>query len=191
MLHTLFGFQGRIGRGSWWLAQLIAIPVVYLVGFGMLAGAMGLDGSLDGTDPATGAAIFLIIVLAVGAGLWINIASTVKRYHDRDKSGLWTFIVLVPFIGGIWQMVECGFCNGDGGDNRFGPPGGSGGGYSDAASASGGKLAKLDDDYFRTYAAQGQAAEPPRMPEPVVQATYVRPAATVSAGTGKPVFGRR
>ncbi len=195
MMNMLFGLKGRIGRGSWWLAQLIAIPIVYLFGFTALAG-LGMTIP-DGGEPdaATGGGIILAILLALVIAIWINVASTVKRFHDRGKSGAWFFIVFIPFIGGIWQMIECGFCTGDDGDNIYGPPVGSGRLQeeikgSDLAVASNGNLAKLDDAYFRNYAAQSQ-----RLAEPMVQSTYNRPAATVTSapafGSGKPVFGRR
>src|SRR5680860_792339 len=46
----------------------------------------------------------------------------IKRWHDRDKSGWWMLIVLVPIIGWIWFIVELGFLKGTPGPNRFGPP---------------------------------------------------------------------
>lgn len=200
MLNTFFGFKGRIGRGSWWLAQLIAIPVVYLFGFAALAG-LGMAIPEGGEANAmTGGGAIVAIIAAIAVAIWINVASSVKRYHDRGKSGVWFLIIFVPFIGGFWQLIECGFCSGDDGVNDYGPPGGRGAdGYNDSpvrssggglATADGsGKLAQLDDDYFRKYAAQTA-----RMAEPVVQSTYARPATTVSAPGGfggKPTFGRR
>lgn len=192
MLNLLFGVRGRIGRGSWWLAQFIAIPVIILVGMSGLAGTVSLADP-DAPSAMTGAAGFLIIAVAVIATLWINVASTIKRFHDRGKSGWWFLIVFVPLIGGIWQLVECGFCSGEDGDNAYGPPPGSAAAREALANeisglkGSASKLAKLDDDYFKNYA----AAQGARMSEPMVQQTYSRPSATVSPGTGKPVFGKR
>ena len=195
MMNMLFGFKGRIGRGSWWLAQLIAIPVLYLFGFAALAGVETTIPEGGEIDAATGGGLIVVLLLVIIVGVWINVATTVKRFHDRGKSGAWFFIVFIPFIGGIWQLIECGFCTGDDGDNLYGPPGGSGRlpdevNGSGLAAASNGNLAKLDDAYFRNYAAQSQ-----RLSEPMVQSTYNRPAATVTSapafGSGKPVFGRR
>ena len=45
---------------------------------------------------------------------------TVKRYHDRGKSGWWYLIQFIPIIGPIWAFVELGFCSGDDGDNDYG-----------------------------------------------------------------------
>ena len=46
----------------------------------------------------------------------------IKRFHDRDKSGWWMLIVLIPIVGAIWLLVELGFLPGTPGPNRFGPP---------------------------------------------------------------------
>ena len=53
--------------------------------------------------------------------IYFALAVYAKRWHDRDKSGWWTLIVLVPFIGAIWLLVECGILEGTRGPNRFGP----------------------------------------------------------------------
>ena len=58
---------------------------------------------------------------------WMAFAVTIKRFHDRDKSGFWCLIVFVPLIGPLWQLVECGFLSGSDGSNRFGARGGPGG----------------------------------------------------------------
>jgi uncharacterized membrane protein YhaH (DUF805 family) len=55
----------------------------------------------------------------VGVFIWLAVAA--KRWHDRGKSGWWTLIVLVPFIGGIWMFVEAGCLRGTVGPNNYGP----------------------------------------------------------------------
>ena len=60
----------------------------------------------------------LIVALAA---IYPAIALYAKRWHDRDKSGWWTLIVLVPIVGPIWILVELGILEGTRGDNRFGP----------------------------------------------------------------------
>lgn len=66
--------------------------------------------------------LFLLLIM-VGYVLmgWVSLALTVKRWHDRDKSGFWVFITLVPLIGSIWHMVETSFLPGVPGPNRYGP----------------------------------------------------------------------
>jgi uncharacterized membrane protein YhaH (DUF805 family) len=194
MIGSLFSFDGRIGRGSWWLVQVLAIPVLYILGASAVVGVVAVSPEQVEPSAPLGGAVIAVIALAFLLGIWLNLASTVKRYHDRDKSGFWTLIALVPLIGGIWQIIECGFCTGTDGDNSYGAPPGAGSASLSlerdvAHMAKGdGILAKLDDDYFKNYAAQAAARA-----EPLVQSTYARP--TYNSGnsgnsTGT-VFGRR
>jgi uncharacterized membrane protein YhaH (DUF805 family) len=129
-VDLLFGFSGRIGRLQWWLAQL-AILVILVVSVGIIA-AFAQPGTSDTSEKwaaiaNAGTGVVLFVAAAFALMLWINIASTVKRFHDRDKSAYWFLIVLVPNIGAIWQLVECGFLAGSSGTNSYGPPPGSGG----------------------------------------------------------------
>lgn len=48
------------------------------------------------------------------------LAVGVKRWHDRNKSAWWILIALIPYIGGIWILIECGCLRGTLGPNRFG-----------------------------------------------------------------------
>jgi uncharacterized membrane protein YhaH (DUF805 family) len=50
----------------------------------------------------------------------IAIIVQVKRWHDRDKSGWWVFINLIPCVGGLWTLIECGFLKGTTGPNKYG-----------------------------------------------------------------------
>src|SRR5437899_2597355 len=119
-------FEGRIGRQSWWLGLLALVIIEWVVIF-VLAMVFGVS-LRPATDPNNPAAMG-----AMGAGaagllgiiglifLWPALALYTKRWHDRDKSGWWTLIGLVPIIGGIWLLVELGFLKGSSGSNRFGP----------------------------------------------------------------------
>ena len=49
------------------------------------------------------------------------IALYAKRWHDRNKSGWWSLIGLIPIIGGIWMLIELGFLKGTAGPNSYGP----------------------------------------------------------------------
>jgi uncharacterized membrane protein YhaH (DUF805 family) len=52
---------------------------------------------------------------------WITIAVGIKRFHARNKSGVWVLIIFVPVIGGLWYLIECGFLRGTPGPNNYGP----------------------------------------------------------------------
>lgn len=72
--------------------------------------------SLDGSG-------FVILIVTLNAifYFWAHLAVNVKRWHDRDKSGWWVLIELIPLIGSIWALVELGCLKGTYGKNRFGP----------------------------------------------------------------------
>ena len=130
-MDLLFGFSGRIGRLQWWLAQLV-MAIILGVCVGIVAAIAITDdpnrsaAALDRLD-GRAASVLLVIAAAVILLVWMNLASTVKRFHDRNKSGWWFLIVFIPYIGTLWQIVECGFLPGSPGSNNYGPPSGSGG----------------------------------------------------------------
>ena len=82
-----------------------------MVFYGVLIGAVGLLG-----EDLAG---ILFIPMYV-AWIWIGLANSAKRWHDRNKSGWWSLVAFVPIIGPIWALVEQGFLPGDSGPNRFG-----------------------------------------------------------------------
>jgi uncharacterized membrane protein YhaH (DUF805 family) len=118
-------FEGRIGRQQWWLGLIALVVVQWIVfmviGF-MFGGAM--MGSVDPANPAAAAQgmgmLSVPIIIVVLIFLWPALALYAKRWHDRDKSGWWTLIALIPIIGGLWLLVECGFLRGTEGPNRYG-----------------------------------------------------------------------
>jgi uncharacterized membrane protein YhaH (DUF805 family) len=67
--------------------------------------------------PVTSIVLLLFGILVT----WISIAVGIKRFHDRNKSGVWILIIFVPVIGGLWYLIECGFLRGTVGPNDYGP----------------------------------------------------------------------
>ena len=108
--YLFTSLEGRIGRQSYWMG-VIAVSVISIVAslLDVVLGTMGEEGVGIISGIAGLAMIYPIIVLYA------------KRWHDRNKSGWWTLISLVPVIGGLWMLIECGFLRGTDGDNRFGP----------------------------------------------------------------------
>ena len=109
--HLYLGLRGRVSRRSFWLHGVAA-----LLGLGLL-----LHSLLDiARVPADTADAVVNLLLS-----WPAIAVAVKRWHDRDKSGWWVLIVLLPLIGGLWALFDNGCLRGTVGPNRYGPePGG-------------------------------------------------------------------
>jgi uncharacterized membrane protein YhaH (DUF805 family) len=174
----LFGFEGRINRAKYWYAlfasmifclvfMALAAFVISLI-FGAtvksvhvnLVESFGIPSSLPfsasfgGADPETSALVTLLFHIAAtpiaAIGIWFLAATTIKRLHDRDKSGWWiiVFFIVPGLLGRIvdkidgesylatgfvfslafaalslhaWGIVELLFLKGIRGPNRFGP----------------------------------------------------------------------
>lgn len=169
----LFGFNGRINRAKYWLAGLVILSLmIAFVGLIYSAltinfvahavstpdgkGKISFDFDLDDIfmvfDPAAWRALSLAklpMVLVKAAGmvlfLWIFLATSIKRLHDRDRSAWWMvpfFAVpglydhfsdllpgsyfalitgLIMFVLMTWGFVELYFLRGTKWTNRFGP----------------------------------------------------------------------
>lgn len=100
------GLEGRISRREFWLQGVLLLSGLGLLGF-LLLGIAGLDQR--------------VAEALVNLGLaWPALAVSVKRWHDRGKSGWWVLINLVPLVGWLWAVVETGFLRGTPGPNRYG-----------------------------------------------------------------------
>ena len=104
--RLLFSFNGRVSRMAYWLGSFVP-PLV----FSALAGAFELPARMGGFG-------FLVFGLLV---IWVALAIGAKRCHDRNRSGWFQLISLIPIVGPIWLLVELGALDGTEGENRFGP----------------------------------------------------------------------
>jgi len=133
-VQKLFGFEGRIRRRDFWIYSILVglftqcLVAVAVFGFGYDRGDQNLALGLE--------------LLT----LWPTLAITVKRLHDRNKSGWfcllfyvgpsilgeifgrmefdWALSLLIGaliLIPAIWGIVELGFRDSVPGTNRFGP----------------------------------------------------------------------
>lgn len=94
-IDVLFSFEERLNRKPFWLYQIgiaVITSVPFLLGKGLLAGLLEL---------------------------WAQAALSVKRAHDRDRSGWFVLVLLVPLVQ-IWPFIELWFLRGTKGDNQFG-----------------------------------------------------------------------
>jgi uncharacterized membrane protein YhaH (DUF805 family) len=124
--YLFTSFDGRINRKPFWLS-LLALAIVEWILMLVLGVALGTSmmGSIDPNmapdEAAAMATKGMIPIVIVGLlFLYPALAIYAKRWHDRGKSGWWTLIILVPLIGSIWFLVECGFLRGTEGPNQFG-----------------------------------------------------------------------
>jgi len=125
MKQMLFSFTGRANRAKFWLIP-IATDIVGMILFAILGfvggGSMMPDasGNMSMGGGPMGFVTALLALIVLIAMVWIGLAVAVKRYHDRNKSGWWVLICLVPVIGGLWYLIECGFLKGTTGANPYG-----------------------------------------------------------------------
>ena len=113
----LFRFDGRVSRAPYWLA-LLAVLLVDSIAFGVIGGFELFDGDTLAVERKGPSRLWALLV--VPPSLWIGLVLSVKRWHDRNKSGRWILINLVPVVGWLWHLIECGFLRGTIGPNRFG-----------------------------------------------------------------------
>jgi len=107
--EKLFSFEGRINRTNYWVISIVNV-FVYLI---VLAFLIPLGDS-------TIVSVLTFVCASLFGG--ISLSLQVKRWHDRDKSGWWCLIGLIPFIGGLWTLIELGFLAGTPGMNSYGRP---------------------------------------------------------------------
>ena len=144
----LFSFEDRINRGKFWLAPLIWFATLYsfmtifswvIIGILLATGNHSYSVSSE-TSPALYLAGFPVLVIFV----WLFAATTIKRLHDRARSGWWlALFLIVPSLLGklsdwldygplaalvsvldigliVWCVVELFCLRGTKGPNRFG-----------------------------------------------------------------------
>ena len=133
-MTSLFSFKGRAARQQFWLVNVALFAL----------GAVLLWGSLTLFDDMLSPQALLLIPI-----VWVGLALTVRRLHDRNKAWWWVLIFVIlpealttpldsvdpsasPSVAAIvlalvgaglslWALVELGFLPGTKGDNRFGP----------------------------------------------------------------------
>lgn len=88
-------FQGRIGRKIFWLGYILPLFAASIVA-SILDAALGLAPGGDAM-PADGSEIGPVGGLVSLLSIWPSLAGSIKRLHDRDRSGWW--------IGGFYLFA--------------------------------------------------------------------------------------
>jgi uncharacterized membrane protein YhaH (DUF805 family) len=158
----LFSFEGRINRVKFLWAGLIILSWMIILGMLMLAvhhvfGGpksfyFGARDILRLVDPESYRSLssadlvpLFVKTIAMPLFVWVGLATSIKRLHDRNKSGWWMvpfFVVpglhdqfadrlgnsyaadlfgIVAGVLALWGSVEMLFPKGTRGPNRFGP----------------------------------------------------------------------
>lgn len=101
-----FSINGRINRKQYWTFVLVA-ALMLVIDFAVIA-----------TTEAT----FILGIPALLFIIFVDIAVTVKRLHDTNRSGWYILVGLIPVIGAIGLIIWCGIARGDERENRYGYP---------------------------------------------------------------------
>ena len=112
LVWILFSFRGRIPRRVYWGATLGATFAIY--------GVLLLLALLPSDEPLIASVAAIIFLSHYFLCIWILLAVQVKRWHDRNKSGWWCLVSLIPVIGAAVVFIEAGCLRGTIGPNRFG-----------------------------------------------------------------------
>src|SRR6185437_14805182 len=130
--RNYFTFQGRLNRRPYWLMSLMIVVVFVAVG-----SVLGIFSRMIGTsDTAPALAVVgLFFIPLIVALMWSSLSISVRRLHDRDKSGWWILMFgvlpgvlgVLPVVGAllslpfsIWAFVELGCLRGAQGPNKYG-----------------------------------------------------------------------
>jgi len=109
-LRKYFVIKGRASRSEYWFLQLLFTPLAMYVGFWSDPVSAG---TID-PPPLYILSTIIVIFLFIPA-----ITSQIRRFHDKDKSGWFIFINIIPFVGWLIALVML-LDKGTPGKNRFG-----------------------------------------------------------------------
>jgi len=157
----IFGASGRFNRANFWIVSLL---VVLVFPFAFVAGTFAwswlrksnVPHGFDLLTVSMLSVLFVSLVIGFGA-FFAQVAASVKRMHDRDKSGAWVLLfwgmpfvldqaahlAVAPVSTGLaiaavaitlWGLIEMGVVVGTPGSNFFGPDPRDEGSWSDAGA---------------------------------------------------------
>ena len=141
-----FGFDGRINRAKYWRVILLNFIclIIFMLVVPLSIGTTFYDGDPAWAKPMTLALLAGTMGPALIISTWCFAAMSIKRLHDRNKSGWWmvlffvvpslldklwawldlpTGVFIVSLIGfglSIWGFAEIYCLKGTKGPNRFG-----------------------------------------------------------------------
>jgi len=99
--QLLFSFKGRIQRLYWWITSLVVGTVAGMLTsslefWAQRAGSGMIDPDTQEFEPVGPFAIGLGAIVILN--MWINLAVSVKRLHDRDRTGWWIAALYAAII---------------------------------------------------------------------------------------------
>jgi uncharacterized membrane protein YhaH (DUF805 family) len=129
-VNFLFSPHGRVPRSWYWLRFILPCWGIELV-LTLWQVSSLVDTRYDREVQSVILSVLPLFLVSLLV-LWPSLIIGIKRWHDRDKSGWFVLVPLIPVVGPIWALVECGFLPGTSGPNRYGPDPLAGAGAWDA-----------------------------------------------------------
>ena len=94
-------FSGRARRKEYWMF-IVVNTIILAVLYGIMFSSID---SYTGEMSGTGFAALIIIGIYSLATIIPNIAVTVRRFHDQDRSGWMVLLSFIPFVGGLILFI--------------------------------------------------------------------------------------
>jgi len=95
---------GRIGRGRWWLFQLM----IFVLAIGGLVVTIFLFADLDGERQGRRPMENVGLGLTALAMIYMNLCTCLNRLRDSGRSGFWYLAFLLPSVGTGLMIYFCG-----------------------------------------------------------------------------------
>jgi uncharacterized membrane protein YhaH (DUF805 family) len=95
---------GTIGRGRWWLLQL----VIFGLAIGGLVATIFLFADLGGQIESRNPMENIGIGLTAMAVIYMNMCTCLSRLRDSGRSGFWYLSFLLPSVGTGLMVYFCG-----------------------------------------------------------------------------------
>ena len=120
----LIRLDGRASRFQWWVVTAISYASMYLLMIPTVNTSIDSQSAPAryaepvSTQPPVWAGMLVMSFFAVCLSLMLGVS--VRRLHDRNKSGWWVLLYFVPVIGPLWLLLELGVLPGTRGPSRYG-----------------------------------------------------------------------
>ena len=108
----LFSYDGAIGVKQFWMGLLSGLASTLALA-GALGLILGIGFAVFSVPPYLQEGIILAAAVLISAyAIAIQLAVTVKRCHDRGRSGWWCLLTLIPVVGLAWVVFDLGMTPG-------------------------------------------------------------------------------
>ena len=112
MSKLLFSYDGAIGIKHFWLGLMggLATTNALAAGLGLV---LGVGFAVFAVPPALQETIIIASSLLIATyAILTPLAVTIKRCHDRGRSGWWCLLTLIPIVGLAWVVLDLGMTPG-------------------------------------------------------------------------------